>query len=496
MPALFEIEDTLQPRLIPVEVNLEGFPLFSRQKTPEGTAIEVRQSLSTEDGRTVNQLWRVTANVDFTLPGTYDEDVFVGVMALVKQRGGMPADGLIRFSVYELMKVLGKAKNGENNRKIKESLDRIGSTTYYSENAFYVAEDESLETFRFTLWDVHFSRARGRHGRSAEHHTLGFNKTIIRSYNAGYLKLLDTDLYFALKLPLAKALYRLVDQRRREAKSWSVEARELRDLLAMSKKYEAPSRIFEVLDKAHRALRRERFLESASLQGETIRYKVHPDFARDWFPERAAPPTLEEQAVAALKGMGVHPPRARKLVEAHGPEKALHAIEVARMREDVRNPGGYVAGIVEKGNADELAEMAEFLNGRKALEAAAEVQPPLSNVDGELLPGQPGRQGDGGDGGGGDADASPSRYHEEPEAAEMLEAVLEDVGGDIDETSLRVWFQGTFACGLADGALSIVVPNYFASEYIATRFGTSLEAALRRRLGPDASLQVLIGQRA
>jgi hypothetical protein len=78
-------------------------------------------------------------------------------------------------------------------------------------------EDESFESYRFGLWSVHFSRARGRDGRSAEVHTLTFDKVIIRSYNSGYLKLLDTDLYFAAKMPLAKALYRLIDQRRREA---------------------------------------------------------------------------------------------------------------------------------------------------------------------------------------------------------------------------------------------------------------------------------------
>ena len=111
-PTLFALDDAMQSQLIPVEINLEGFPLFSREKTPSGRAIEVRQNISTLDGRTLKQLWRVTVNEDFSLPGTYDEDVFVGVMALVKRRGGMPKDGSIRFSVYELIKVLHKSKNG------------------------------------------------------------------------------------------------------------------------------------------------------------------------------------------------------------------------------------------------------------------------------------------------------------------------------------------------------------------------------------------------
>src|SRR5215208_787196 len=85
---LFGEHEVMQPQLIPMEINLEGFPLFSRQKTPEGKALEVHQSVSTNDGRRLNQLWRVTASHDFSLPGTFDEDVFVGVMALVRRRGG------------------------------------------------------------------------------------------------------------------------------------------------------------------------------------------------------------------------------------------------------------------------------------------------------------------------------------------------------------------------------------------------------------------------
>ena len=71
----------------------------------------------------------------------------------------MPKDGSIRFSVYELIKVLQKSKNAENIRKVKQSLDRIAATNYYSENAFYVVEAESFESYRFALWSVHFSRS-------------------------------------------------------------------------------------------------------------------------------------------------------------------------------------------------------------------------------------------------------------------------------------------------------------------------------------------------
>ena len=153
-------DGTVQPHLIPVEINLEGWPFFSRQKTPE-QVIEVAQTISTENGR-LQHRFRATANQDYSLPGPFDEDVFVGVMAMARRRGGIPKDGKIRFSTYELVKILGKGKRGSTYEKVRESLDRIGATSYYTENAFYVAESESLESYRFSLWTVHFSQAKGR----------------------------------------------------------------------------------------------------------------------------------------------------------------------------------------------------------------------------------------------------------------------------------------------------------------------------------------------
>jgi Replication initiator protein A/DnaA N-terminal domain len=473
---LFAADEALQPHLIPVEINLEGWPLFSRRKSPESGAFEVGQSIGTDDGRRLEQVWRVTASADFSLPGPFDEDVFVGVMALVRQRGGMPKDGKIRFSLYELIKALGKSKRGGFHEKVRESLDRIASTIYYSKNAFYVLEDESLETYRFTLWTVHFSSAKGTDGRAAEHHTLKFDDIIIRSYNAGYLKLLDTDLYFRLKIPLAKALYRLVDQRRCGSSSWSVNIRQLRDLLVMSKSYKAPSRIWEVLAPAHRALKREKFLESATIDGGVVRYRIHADFARDRYPDDAEPAApLREEAVAALAKHGMWPNRARALVDRFGPEKAFHALDILKVRGNVENRGAYVAEVIEHGDPDELAEVARFL----AAEQGQEDDDPGAQLglisDAELGPRA-------------ESPSPPPPPVADPRAQELWDEVLEDVANEINTPSLRVWFEATVPVALADETLTLAVPNAFAQEYIESRFKETIERSLKERLSENASL--------
>src|SRR3712207_9395683 len=82
------------------------------------------------------------------------------------------------------------------------------------------------------MWSVHFSKKRLK-GRASEHHTLRFDDILVRSYNASYLKSLDSDFYYGLRRPLARSLYTLVDVKRKEALSWSVELEGVRLLLSM-----------------------------------------------------------------------------------------------------------------------------------------------------------------------------------------------------------------------------------------------------------------------
>lgn len=488
-------DETIHPHLIPVEINLEGWPFFSRQKTPE-VVIEITQTISTEDGH-LQQRFRATANQDYSLPGPFDEDVFVGVMAMVRRRGGIPKDGKIRFSTYELVKILGKGKRGSTYEKVRESLDRIGATSYYTENAFYVAESESLESYRFSLWTVHFSHAKSGDGRAAKHHTIKFDEVIVRSYNAGYLKLLDTDLFFRLKRPLAKAVYRLVDQKRRGSLSWSVDVRELRELLAMSKRYKAPARIWEVLAPNLRVLKRERFLESATLNGDTARFKIHPDYASDWYPEEysepSEAPSLREQAIAALMDKKVWPNRARALVDRFGAEKAFHALEVLRERADLeakRKPGAYVAQVVEHADAEELRELASVIS--KSREAPRGTENPGSkgldeddNQQPDLLSG-----GDEAPSSGGDEAPSPPTPDSNPDAHELWACVLDDLAASDDLISPRPWFDGTVAVALDDETLTLSVPNSLAENYIASRFKGGIERLLKERLSSRARLRL------
>src|SRR5918997_1973634 len=390
---LFEFEGG---PLIQVEVNLEEAPLFMfkrRDRHEEST--EARNTVLTRDGDRLEQYWKITAHRDFGLPGPQDQDVFVAVMTVVSRRGGIPPDGHVSFTLYELLKILGKTHAGKNYDDLRDSLDRLSETSIYAENAFYSKEDEDFRSHRFRMWSVHFSRQK-RKGRASEHHTLRFDDILVRSYNASYLKSLDSDFYYALKRPLARSLYKLVDVRRKKALSWSVKLEGLRQLLSMPETYKYPSAIKRQLEPAHRELVEKGFLSRADFEergrGPTktnvVRYRVSQRFVR----ERSRPlPELsdgERFATEALVAQGVWPQAARELVVKHGAGHCLHYVEALPYQEGVKNPAGWLRTHIENAWPVRVPEDPPTLPAAEANETVIEVPDLASEGENPIRPGR------------------------------------------------------------------------------------------------------------
>ncbi len=349
---LFEFEGG---PLIQVEVNLEEAPLFMfkrRERREDST--EAWNTVLTKEGNRLEQYWKITAHRDFGLPGPLDQDVFVAVMTVVSRRGSIPPDGRVSFTLYELIEILGKTHAGKNYDDLRESLDRLSETSIYAENAFYSKEDEDFRSHRFRMWSVHFSRKK-RKGRASEHHTLRFDDILVRSYNSSYLKSLDSDFYYGLRRPLARSLYKLIDVKRKDALSWSVELEGLRQLLSMPQSYKYPSAIKRQLDPAHRELVESGFLTRAdfeergrgSAKTNLVRYRVSQKFVR----ERSRPtPELTDNdryAIDALVANGVWHQTAQELVIGQGAGHCLHYVEALPHQEGVKNPAGWLKTHIE-----------------------------------------------------------------------------------------------------------------------------------------------------
>src|SRR5918912_442173 len=346
---LFELEKS---PIINVEINLELLPLFlykTRGRSEE--SLEATNVISTADGQRLEQYIRVVGGREYGLPGPTERDVHVAIMKLVHRAGGMPPDGVVSFSLYELLKVMGRNRGGNNYEKVRESLDRIADSVIYAKNAFYDNETEQFRTHRFTPWSVHFSSTRQGQGRAAERHTLKFHEILVRSYNSGFLKTLDTDFFFSLKNPMAKSLYQLVDAKRRGKLSWTVGLKQLRQLIPMPESYRYDSKIREKVEPGLKELKHGGFLERTDYEqrgeDQVICFRVSRTFVEPRDRPQVSLSSRERDTADALIRHGVLAAKAEKLVADNGVSHCRRYLNALAYQTGIANPAGWLIRYIE-----------------------------------------------------------------------------------------------------------------------------------------------------
>jgi hypothetical protein len=346
---LFELEKS---PIINVEINLELLPLFlykTRGRSEE--SLVATNVIRTASGQRLEQYVKVVGGREYGLPGPTDRDVHVAIMKLMHRAGGMPSDGLVSFSLYELLKVMGKNRGGNNYEKVRESLDRIADSVIYAKNAFYDNETEQFRTHRFTPWSVHFSSTRRGQGRSAERHVLKFHEILVRSYHSGFLKTLDTDFFFSLRNPMAKSLYQLVDAKRRGKLSWTVGLKQLRQLIPMPASYRYDSKIREKIEPGLKELKRRGFLERADYEqrgeDQVICFRISRTFVEPRDRPQVSLSSRERDTADALIRHGVSSPKAEKLVADNGASHCRHYLDALPHQTGITNPAGWLIRYIE-----------------------------------------------------------------------------------------------------------------------------------------------------
>jgi hypothetical protein len=472
------VELTLFPEystLVSAERNLEEYPLFELKARQRGSKARLfERVVEGEGGVSLRQTWRVIPSGEYGMPGPVDQDVYLAVLQLLEQRGGMPEDGELAFSLYELRKVLGWSDDsGGAYREIRDALVRIQLTGVQSSNAFYSAADEQLITDSFNVWSVHFAQRKKRGSAGSrtrltqDRHVLKFHPVFLRNYEAQYLKGLDADFFWGLRMPLSKRLYRLIDLQRAGGLSWRTDLFAVRDQVPLD--YPYPSQIKRALAKAHGELEEKGFLSRVEYGDDTnVLYRISPTFARRQKALELSGTPQEMFAIERLMREGVRGDTARDLVVSHGAERCLRYVDALDLQEGIRNRASFLVSAIRKGYAlPEPPEQAqEPLEPSLAEEAPREAETSRS----ESSPPPP----------------------SDPVAEELWARVLEGAEGEIDVSSMRVWFGDVTAVTLGSEYLTISVPTPFAKEYIETRFEAALEAALREEFSGTASLRVVV----
>lgn len=455
-----ESQGSLFPEYSPqvnAESNLEEYPLFelkTRQRSKAARTFE--RTIQGEGEASLHQIWKVIPSGEYGMPGPVDQDVYLAVLQLLQQRGGMPEDGELKFSLYELRKLLGWSDDsGGAYHQIKDSLLRIATTSVQSKNAFYIAGDRTRLNDTFTIWSVHFSEHESGGVTVRERHMLRFHPIFIRNYLAQYLKGLDAEFFWSLKSPFSKRLYRLVDHERKGGLSWKTDLFSLKSQLPLAD-YQYASQIKRAIQKAHEELTERGFLSEVEYADRSgVTYKVSKEFAQKQKARELSGSPEEMFAIERLIREGVRGNTARDLVAEHGSAHCNFYLDALPHQRNIDNPGGWLRWAIQTG---------------PELQSTPHPPPTLFGDDGDLgtLPEE-------------DPPGSLTRLVEpnpDPAALEIWQEVLEKIAGEVNAPSPHVWFEGTVPIS-ADGAtLTLSVPNSFAREYIETRFKGILEAAL------------------
>ena len=198
------------------EMNLVELPLSSiadRFLDGRKTVVFVDEFWDRELGRRATKELAISGSDRYGLPTASDEDVLLACVQLSSMQKFR--DREVHFSRYELLKLLRWPDEGKYYRRLAVSLRRWKGVTIYSNRAFYDHARKSWVNRDFGVFDnlYIYEREASEGAQAPASSRFRWNEVFFESFQSGYLKKLDWDLYCRLTTPVAKRLYRLLDKR-------------------------------------------------------------------------------------------------------------------------------------------------------------------------------------------------------------------------------------------------------------------------------------------
>lgn len=257
-------------------LNMPFFLLTNRDRhRQEDLIFEVEER---EADQLVRRTWQVSASNRFGYPIPYDKRVFRAIEAIIDSRG-QPAQNPIRFTTYELLRKMGESIGGRQYKLVRESLDRIISTTIIAKNIFWRKDRKQWHSETFHVYErCVYQGDQTEDGRVAECNSLYLHPLYLDSLNARYVKPLDYDYFKSLRRPLSRRLYELL--------GYKFYGALLNDSLTLQYNYTTLCQLLPMkeqlylslakrcLGPAHQELIKTEFLESVSWQDWKLSYTI------------------------------------------------------------------------------------------------------------------------------------------------------------------------------------------------------------------------------
>lgn len=197
---------------LPSEVNFLLLPFFalSRQDAAKKEELKYQRKVDRGKGEEVIT-WEVSASSKYGYPGPFDKKVYKAVEEMITNRG-FPVENPIKFSLYELIKLVGRESfGGRDYRRVRRSLKKLTATTINSEGSFYLKGRHKYLDEVFSLFSrVTFTGEEREDGKTADTNYLYISSWFLENVNEFYLRPLDYQFYKGLNGEISKRLYELL----------------------------------------------------------------------------------------------------------------------------------------------------------------------------------------------------------------------------------------------------------------------------------------------
>ncbi|GGJ58977.1 replication initiator protein A [Deinococcus roseus] len=285
-------------------------------------------------------------NQEYGVPHGNDNDFYNAIIHQYVENN-MPEDGVVQVTAYELLKLSGKTDNNQNYDALRESLHRLYLSAFFVSQAWLNKKNTRWETVSFKHIDkLRFTSddEANLSNRSIIQITLPVE--ITESVRAGYLLPVDGSVLKALKQPTSRALYRLLEARRRDPQDPGMVLESFEENVMIwgqvCKLFGGRSdKIRRSLDHAHEELIENGYLKAVEFEGrgktQTIIYR---------FNSRVIPEP-DKAKVQLLESHGIWPVQAR-----HYAMEYAHLVEPVVRRYQQMLSKGYTpenpAGLIIK----------------------------------------------------------------------------------------------------------------------------------------------------
>jgi plasmid replication initiation protein len=336
------------------ELNLAEFPLApiaERFLDGRKTVVLHDDVWDVERREMVPRELAISGSDRYGLPTAKDEDVLLACVQLSSRDDFGSRE--VHFSRYALLKLLRWDDSTRNYRRLLTSLRRWKGVTIYSTRAFYDHAAKSWVNRDFGLFDnlYVYEREHAGDGKPESRSWFVWNEVLYNSFQAGYLKTLDWDLYCRLQNPVAKRLYRFLDKRFYRQDRLTLDLHDLAfHKVRVSQGYNT-AQVKRALQNGIRELEalwdlrplppEQRFVKRGRGRWEAV-FERKPKAARERKTGVVHP--LEQKLVERQVSAAV----ARSLVREHPAERIESMIELYDWhvgRGESRSPGFLVAGI-------------------------------------------------------------------------------------------------------------------------------------------------------